>query len=311
LFAVVGKPILHSRSPGLFRAAFGALGMDAAYTRVIADSAPEVLQAARQLRLTGLNVTAPFKETILPLLDHLDEVATETGAVNTVVFKGEETHGYNTDPAGVRGMLSMAHIDPRGSRVAVIGAGGAARAVLYALAHWGADDVILVNRSPSRGQRVAAQFGCRLARGEAATAEIRRAGIVLCCLPVAAIPPHPQWLRPHHTVVDANYWAPGLADAARAAGCRYVSGKEWLVAQAAAGFTLMTSQPAPIDAMRLAFGPVEPTTTIPGHGSIVVRVVGPDVDTAQVADVTIHTSNRSPAEVTRRIQDEIRQTRPR
>ncbi len=102
LFAVAGNPILHSRSPQMFQAAFKALGMDNYYyLRFASSRAEEIVQAMREMPISGFNVTSPFKEEIVPFLDDVDDAARRIGAVNLIVVEGGRLKGFNTDIMGV------------------------------------------------------------------------------------------------------------------------------------------------------------------------------------------------------------------
>ena len=280
-FAVVGRPILHSRSPALFRRAF----LDAApgeparstYVRLAAASADEALAVARELGLRGLNVTSPFKETMAARMDDLDDEARATAAVNTVLI-GHRLQGHNTDPRGVEGAFAERGASLLRSTVAVFGTGGAARAATLGAMRAGAARVVLISRQAERARQVAERLepaAARIAtdRGRGAseprhpsdrliagsavaeTADVmRRSNVVISCLPRGVELVDPTWLRPDHTVMDANYGASRLESAARALGCRTVPGESWLLHQAAESFERFTGASAPVAAMTAALG---------------------------------------------------------
>jgi shikimate dehydrogenase len=154
---VITGPHKQSTSPAFQQAAIDALGLGLKYerwatepsalaTRVTGLRAPSVL---------GANVTIPHKEAVMPLLDVLDPLATRIGAVNTVHNVDGRLYGYNTDAEGfLRALREDAGFDPRGKRVAIAGAGGAARAVVVALCDAGAASIAVLNRTPARGRRL-------------------------------------------------------------------------------------------------------------------------------------------------------------
>lgn len=253
VYAVAGWPVLHSRSPAMFGAEFAAAGRNAVYTRLVADTAEEVLATAAALDLRGLSITAPFKETILPLLDEVDEAAQAVGAVNTVARRQGRTYGFNTD---VNGVLAALGDEARGADAVVVGAGGAARAAVVALVRAGANHITVVNRSPGRAAELARSLGVDVAaeRGPA----IRKAAVVVHALPGGAALVEPGWLRGEQTIVDAAYHDSAVAALARAAGARYVGGEVWLAAQGAAAYAHLTES-APQTSMALA----EPARTPP------------------------------------------------
>ena len=252
LFAVTGAPILHSLSPTLFKAAFAALNMDAVYTRLAVDDAAEALRMAQELGLSGMNVTSPLKEQIAGSLGSLDDAAVRIGAVNTITVSGGKTAGFNTDPVGVDAMLRAACTAVDQRSVAVLGAGGAARAATYTMLAAGARDVVLINRNAERGQQAANELGCRYMPWSQAQEEIGRADAVFSCLPTMVAPLDPAWLRPGQLVLDANYKSPKLAEVALQAGCVYGGGRAWLLGQALAGFRALTGEEAPAAVMEQA-----------------------------------------------------------
>ncbi len=146
VYAVIGDPILHSLSPQLQNAAFRARGMDAVYVPVLVRDLRDFISAIGPLGISGFSVTLPHKEAILRYLDDCDPLAAEIGAVNTVVVRGGgKLYGYNTDYVGVLRALQR-RLPLVGSSVLVLGAGGSARAVAFALARAGANIRICARR---------------------------------------------------------------------------------------------------------------------------------------------------------------------
>lgn len=251
IYAVTGSPAFHSLSPYIFRRAFEAVELDATYTRLAADTAAEALDTARAIGLCGINVTSPFKEEIVPLVDEIDDSASMIGAINTVVFKDGKTLGLNVDGEGVIAMCAKAGFDPDGQRVAVLGAGGAARAAAFVLKMSGAD-VVIVNRSEERGMRAAKSLGLPFVPLSEARDAIGNAAALFACWPKSAGDFDASLLASDQIVFDANYGESAFAGASFKAGCRYMDGIEWLLGQAFACFELLTGKPAPADAMRNA-----------------------------------------------------------
>src|SRR3972149_5607544 len=137
IYGVVGRDISYSLSPIIFRSVFDELGWQAVYGifDLTPASLPRFVAAAADAGIAGLNVPQPYKVGIMRHLDRVGSVASAVGAVNTVVRRGQSWVGCNTDVHGIRHALSPYHRDLRKSQAAVIGAGGAARAVAYTLAH--------------------------------------------------------------------------------------------------------------------------------------------------------------------------------
>lgn len=163
LACVIGDPIRHSLSPTLHNAAFRHLGIDAVY--VALQIRPADLRTGiaglRSIGVMGFNVTVPHKERIVPLLDSVSAAAKATGAVNTVVNRNGKLHGENTDVIGFARALGEARVELQGARVLLMGAGGASRAVMAALAQGGARSVTIANRTPRRATTLAKQFCTR------------------------------------------------------------------------------------------------------------------------------------------------------
>jgi shikimate dehydrogenase len=256
--AVIGNPARHSLSPRLHNAAFAATGLD--WTFVVFEPAPDsgaaAVEAMRALGLGGLSVTMPFKEQVAAAVDELAPAAAALAAVNCVRWDGGRLVGENTDGAGFIGALAADHgFDARGRRCVVVGAGGAGRAVVAALAGTGAADIAVVNRTRARAE-VAAALAGEVGR-VAETAAVAGADLVvnatsLGMRPGDALPLPVDALRPGQVVADLIYHPPvtPLLEAAAAAGAIAVNGLGMLVHQAAAAFTHWTGVPAPVAAMR-------------------------------------------------------------
>jgi len=254
IFASTGKPIMHSISPQMHNAAFGELGIDAVYIRLAAASADAALRTAKQIGMSGLNVTTPYKENFVRLMDSLDESAASAGAVNTVKLEKGQATGFNTDGNGVSGALLANGVEIQGKKAVVLGAGGAAMAAVHALCSNGAK-VIVANRTLQKAQALARRFGCNacsLEENELAAA-LDGADIV-----VSALSTHervvPKGMLGKNTVVlEAMYSKDSaLAADAKASGCRVLDGREWLLWQGVKAFEIFTGEKAPTEAMRKA-----------------------------------------------------------
>ncbi len=148
----MGWPVEHSLSPAMHNAAFARLGLDWAYVPlpVAAGCVPPALHGLVALNFVGVNVTVPHKQAVIRYIDELSDAARIIGAVNTIKFKDGKLLGYNTDAVGFLNMLIEANRHPKGMRVAVLGAGGAARAVVFSLCRAEADAVTVFNRTAER-----------------------------------------------------------------------------------------------------------------------------------------------------------------
>jgi shikimate dehydrogenase len=279
-FLLLGHPVGHSLSPALFTAAFAAARIDATYHALdvepgaLAQELPRLLAEGAE----GFNLTVPHKQSVLPLLAALDPGALRVGAVNTVVLRprqdgargGVVATGFNTDVNGfLRGLTAAGAPPLAGSKVLVLGAGGAARAVVAALARSGAGEAVIVNRSRGRGEELAAwarssfpSTRFTLAPFGAHGAFPHEGGGASLCVQATPLglgagdplPLDPALLPPGCFLYDLAY-APGATPVVRRAlalGRRAADGREMLLGQAAEAFNLWFGSPAPEPAMREA-----------------------------------------------------------
>ena len=258
---LLAHPAGHSVSPAMQRAAFAATGLDATYDAV--DVPPSRLAAAvaalRHEPWWGANVTVPHKTAVVPWLDDLSPAARRLGAVNTIVRRGDRLFGDNTDLPGFARALDALRLPLAGARAVVLGAGGAARAVVVALADAGAR-LALHNRGAARARALATDLG--LSGVDLLDDDALRAAVAACDLLVqtttvgmAGGPPGsplpPAVLPAAGAVVDLVYRPPRtpLLVAASAAGLPVQNGLPMLVWQGALSFEAWTGVAAPVDAM--------------------------------------------------------------
>jgi shikimate dehydrogenase len=199
-----------------------------------------------------MNITSPFKEDFAGLVREKSDGAQKLGAVNTVVFRDGEPYGCNTDPDGVFGALGASGIGISGKKAVVLGAGGAAKAAVYALQAKNAG-VTVANRTEAKARAIADAFACETCPMEEAGEAIGKADILVSALSAGARAVEPGWLKKGLVVLDANYSAEtALARDAKLAGCRLIDGREWLVHQGAEAFMIFTGKEAPLETMRRA-----------------------------------------------------------
>ncbi len=263
LIALIGDPVAHSVSPAMHNAAFQTLGLNYSYLafRVSVAGLRDAIAGLRGLGLRGANVTIPHKTAVIPLLDEVDAKARRIGAVNTIVNVGGRLVGYNTDGLGFLTALKNHGFDPKGQKAVVLGAGGAARAVVFALRDAGAS-VSIINRTFASAQELAAETGTAAFEMTEAGFNTALAGPSLAVnttsvgmSPDDGSPPLPaHLLYPGLTVFDTVYRPrqTRLLKEAAAAGCRIIGGLEMLVEQGALAFELWTGEAAPRDVMRRA-----------------------------------------------------------
>ncbi len=159
VYGLFGDPIAHSLSPAMQNHAFRHYDIDAVYVpfHVLPEQLPKAVESLRVLNIAGVNVTVPHKEKIIPLLDRIDPATKLIGAVNTVVNENGVLVGYNTDASGfIRSLKINMDFEPSGKQVLILGAGGACRAVLVALAFAGVQSITVANRHPERAEKLIA-----------------------------------------------------------------------------------------------------------------------------------------------------------
>jgi 3-dehydroquinate dehydratase/shikimate dehydrogenase len=253
---VIGDPIAHSLSPQLHNAGFQARKMDAMYLPFLVRDLRDFLGAIEPLGIAGLSVTLPHKESILPHLDDCDPLAASIGAVNTVVVRaGGKLYGYNTDYVGVLRALGR-RMPLRGSRVLILGAGGVARAVAFALARAGAAVCILARRKHRAMALARAVGGAAIARPRLAHEFF---DAIVNATPVGMHPlvdrsPLKSRELNCHLLFDTIYrpQRTRLMQLAARRGIEVVSGVEMFVAQGTAQWEIWIGERAPVAPMRRA-----------------------------------------------------------
>lgn len=274
LFGIFGHPLSHTLSPVMQEAGFEKIGLKAFYSAF--DLEPQAFRktcrALSSLILDGFNVTVPYKQTVMPHLDHLSSEAKAVGAVNTVYKKSGRWTGTNTDVYGFGTSLTKdGKFHPRGKSAVVFGAGGAARAVLYALAEKRICSISIVNRNSSRAEKLVQEFGKRFPRTKfSAVKNAEDVKEILVCADLAvnatslglnAKDPQviaekliPRADRKAKLFFDLIYHAAEtpFMKAAKKKGHRVLGGKGMLLFQGVKAFELWTGKKAPEAEMRKA-----------------------------------------------------------
>ncbi|MCX7788418.1 MAG: shikimate dehydrogenase [Spirochaetes bacterium] len=264
LFGIIGNPVLHSRSPHLHNRGYDALGIDAVYVPFPVDDLEPFFSIAPKLPLRGLSVTIPHKESVLKYCDWCEDSVLAVGACNTLVFSEKSIKGYNTDVEGF--LVPLNRVFPRvtGKKALVIGAGGAARSIVYGLAREGAR-VLILNRTVAKAESLAAEMGktLSLSTGTITTGPLDREGAsrveqfqpdlvvqtTSCGMhPYEEEDPFPDLFFKGQEVVYDLVYAPRetrFLKRAKAAGCTVIYGDAMLIHQAFRQFLLFTGKEYP------------------------------------------------------------------
>ncbi|MBM4120119.1 MAG: shikimate dehydrogenase [Nitrospira sp.] len=268
LCGLLGNPIEHSLSPAIHNAAFEQLGLNFVYLAFKVEDLPGAIKGLRALgNLRGFSVTIPHKVAIIPLLDEVEQTARNIGAVNTIVIENGKLIGSNTDASGARRALTEAGTALKGEKVLLLGSGGAARAIAFALANGtGLGGLTLLGIDDKERQALAkdltAKTSLQVTDGVITDNALRHAidesKVLLHCTPLGMHPNVHQsavpaaLLKPHLTVMDIVYnpLDTKLLTDARMAGCKTIRGIEMFLNQAIGQFELWTKQNAPADVMR-------------------------------------------------------------
>ena len=252
VYGLLGSDVLRSLSPAIHNRAFAALGVDAVYVPLQAESLDAFLRVLPAFDLSGFSVTRPYKQEILPRLASVAPAAARAGSVNTVTVCAGGLEGLSTDGEGILGPLRR-RIDPAGRRVVVVGSGGAARAAAFALGEAGAL-VSVASRNATQAAALASAVGGQALPSPEAVASADW-DVLLNATPVGsgalpnAMPVPASALRPGRIVFDMVYEPRDtpLLQAARARGCQAIDGVEMLVAQAVGQLEAWLGQAPPLE----------------------------------------------------------------
>jgi shikimate dehydrogenase len=273
LVGLIGANIQGSLSPALHEDAFAAQGIRGHYHLMDVDvgirrSLGELLEGARSTGFLGVNVTFPFKEAVLPLLDEISPEARQIGAVNTVTIdRNGRTHGYNTDRIGFRRSFEegLGRASAAGQTVLLVGAGGAGRAVAFALLDLGAARILIHDKDAQRAGGLMSDLNAQPGQPRAVVESDPAAALANAVGSVNATPigmtgfpgiPVPiEAVRAGHWVADVIYspLETELVEAARTKGARVLGGSGMCVHQAAAAFRLFTGLAADVPRMQRVF----------------------------------------------------------
>ncbi len=278
---LIGHPVAHSLSPQLHQAAFDALGIDARYAlwETRQNGLAERIASLRSPDVLGANVTIPYKQDVMPLVDECDPLAARIGAINTIVNYGGRLVGYNTDAPGfIRALAEFAAFDCRGKKVVILGTGGAARAAAVALLESEVEEVMLLGRTEEHINELlhhlrtltAMMHGTARVNGALLKSpEINRflsaADLVVNATPIGLMADDTTLLLnidvlPTTSLVMDMIFNPPLTPllrVARAHGYYVLNGLSMLLYQGTLAFEIWTGRTAPIEVMRTALGLVK------------------------------------------------------
>ncbi|TVM02654.1 MAG: shikimate dehydrogenase [Candidatus Brocadia sp. WS118] len=260
IYGLIGNPVAHSISPLIHNTLFKEMNLNSIYVPFKVDNISDFIRAFRELDVKGYSVTIPHKESVIHHLDAIDSMAKKIGAVNTIVNKGDQLIGFNTDcKAAIQVLEDLQQTSGMGTKnnhftgrcVTLLGAGGASRAIAFGLQERGAH-VTVVNRNYERAQSLARDVGC-LSKKFGDLPEIKT-DILINATPAGMFPAVNETpvdknrLKPNMLVFDTIYnpAETRLLREAKAQGCKIVGGLPMFVNQAAAQFELWTGIKPPL-----------------------------------------------------------------
>ena len=245
-FGLCGHPITHSLSPRLFEAAYPQGKFS--YQLIEAPTSTEAVHLFMAGGFRGINVTAPFKASILPFVHRQTEECTTISACNLIIKEGDVLIAYNTDYLAVARTLEEAKTTVKNTECLLLGAGGAAKAAAYTLLKAGAN-LFWANRTPTHIPDTFCGHPITPLSLSQANDYLPACSLIINTLPLSV--PETQILNfnPTQTILDASYSVRPLERQARQAGAKYIGGERWLLHQAVPSFELMTQMPPNVDTM--------------------------------------------------------------
>ena len=266
VLALIGNPVGHSLSPAMHNASFAAEGLDYVYVALNVETGdvPAAVRGAAALGLRGFNVTMPHKRAMVPLMDELDEAARVSGAVNTVAIQDQKLRGYNTDGSGLVEACAEAGIELSGSKVLLLGAGGAAASIAVAFCEAGVGGLHIVNRNADHARDLAAKLREVNEKPEITSdstdlleKKVLEAPVIVNATPLGMkdgdpLPLPIEYLHENRTIIDAVY-IPGretaLIQASRQRGATTIAGQRMLLYQGVHAQQLWTGRKPNVAAM--------------------------------------------------------------
>ena len=266
--AVIGDPIEHSLSPTMHNSAFQHFSLNMVFLafRVTPDQLEHAIKGVRALGIRGLNVTMPHKNSVTMFLDEADASVRFLHACNTILNQDGRLRGFNTDGVGAIRALKNSGVELTGKKVLLLGAGGAAKAIAFALIRE-VEELHILNRDPAKARELMSllePWGKKILVGELQPKrtfqEMQNSDLLVNATSAGMAPNvhetlvEPGWLKPGLSVMDIVYnpIETKLIRDAKAADCKTVNGVEMLLYQGAASFEIWMGTKAPVDVMRTA-----------------------------------------------------------
>jgi shikimate dehydrogenase len=235
----------------LHTSGFRALDIPFTYHNFRVPAVDTAIAAMREMGFRGFSITIPFKEAVLPLLDEICPVAEAIGAVNTVINTGDRLYGINTDWTGVAEAFRETGRDFKNDSCLILGAGGAARAALYAMKNLGVQKTALINRTVEKAVSLASKFSAEVITAESLEAELlQQFSLVINTTPGTRLPYFPyNGISPQHTVLEMVNAPTELAVTCVNNGANIIYGIRMLLHQGLEQFALFTEQEPPAEIM--------------------------------------------------------------
>ncbi|MGB9891708.1 shikimate dehydrogenase [Thermodesulfovibrio yellowstonii] len=258
IIGIFGDPIEHTLSPLIHNEAFSYLGLDYCYVafNVKRDKLKEAIEAIKALNIKGVNITVPHKETVIQYIDELSDEAKNIGAVNTILNNEEILKGFNTDVNGFILSLKDKGISIKNKNFLILGAGGAAKAIVYGILKEGGK-VYIYNRTPSKALAIKEKFKkfgfIEIVEMDKSVTE--KIDVIVNATSLGLkkddpMPLNPELIKPEHVYCDIVYPETPLMREAERIGCKVVGGIGMLLWQAAFAFKIWTEVEAPIEIMK-------------------------------------------------------------
>ena len=272
IFGIIGYPLGHTFSPDMHNSAFRALGINAVYLVFPMRNLIGLKSAMRKFSICGLSVTIPFKEKVRRIVDHIDPLAMEIGAINTLVWKRNLLEGYNTDGIGAREALKEKGISLQGKKILILGSGGSARAISFTLLRDKPEEIAFVVRSPLKARKLIRSLKVYRKKdrpylryyifSKLLPEIVHSYDILIQTTPIGMkgheeegrSPLEENFLLSSHVVFDIVYnpLDTPLLKKARKKGAEVIYGYKMLLYQGAKQFELFTKKEAPIEVMEKA-----------------------------------------------------------